>query len=370
MRFFSTVISVCSGTSGFPELMKRNPFYALFHLLLLSLLLSFILTGAAVYDAGNLTRPIVSALEEQFGTLVISPSGVLPLKNAEKPKTFLLPFKKTRLDYLPAASALNRLDDMDSWTERTGLLWLPKGFCLWQRAPEDKDKYVLVHLPLPQPVPVRMGKGETFLLMFAPVDFISYSRLTRADLQTYLRKNYLLAGSRVGTIEKAPSPAAGTDGKKNAEERGTATSIVPALPVAEDGTLPVLRTTELSMKTIGDRVLMLYAGIYYFFFGLLPLFSVAFLTTLIFSLVQHFMSLRQNPKMTFGNVYSAMIYAAFPALIGAVLFAAFAPPFLSFTTVFFVIFFIYHLFAFRTIQRALYPPPPKTNDDSEDDDYF
>ena len=58
-----------------------------------------------------------------------------------------------------------------------------------------------------------------------------------------------------------------------------------------------------------------------------------------------------------------MIYAAFPPMIIAALYSGMALPFLSFQTVFFIAFFIYHLVVFNRIHKQLNPPK---EDDDED----
>ena len=50
MQFFRTLIAVCSGPSAFPGLMNRNPFRAVFHLLLLCVLLALVISAFRIAD--------------------------------------------------------------------------------------------------------------------------------------------------------------------------------------------------------------------------------------------------------------------------------------------------------------------------------
>ena len=59
-----------------------------------------------------------------------------------------------------------------------------------------------------------------------------------------------------------------------------------------------------------------------------------------------------------------MAYAAFPPLILASLVSSLVP-FISFQTLFFILFFIYQLLAYGAVQRKLNPPPPPSDDDED-----
>ncbi len=310
MQFFQTITAVCSGPSVFPTLMNRNPFRAIFHLLLLCILLALVISVFKIADLQEKRKVISKALGSYFGTLVIQNGTSYPSRHAERPKSFILT-QDLRLDYMPDSA--EPLKEMEHWKERAGILWTPRGFLLWSTV-EGEEMFVVVPLPLPS-----LERAVPLL----PLNALSTTPFTAEEIRNYVQKNY---------FEK----------KTKAEENGKMLTI--PLP----------------------RLVSTVSGVYNFFIGISAfagLFFSSLMITFLFAGAQNLFSPKGEKKIGFPRLMTVMVYAAFPPLIIAGLFTALSLPFLSFQTVFFITFFIYQMLAFSAVSRSVNPPP-------EDEDFY
>ena len=319
MQFFQTITAVCSGPSVFPSLMNRNPFRAIFHLLLLCILLALVISVFKIAELREPRQIITKALGNYFGALVIQDGTSYPTRHAKRAKTFILT-RNLRLDYMPFSADV--LGKMDQWKERAGILWTPRGFLLWSTV-EGEERFILLPLPLPSP-------DQTVPAL--PLNAFSSTPFTAEEIRNYVQKNYF--GKQEKAVEEKEKKA--EDGERNAL------------------TIP-LPSLVSSVSTV-----------YNFFLGVSAfagLFFTALMITFLFAGAQNLFTPQGDRKIGFPRLMTIMVYAAFPPLIIAGLFTALSLPFLSFQTVFFVTFFIYQMLAFSAVNRSVNPPP-------EDEDFF
>lgn len=319
MNFFKTVVSACSGPSAFPNLMMRSPQRALLHLFLLCLLLTFVISGFKFAGMERGRRIIAEAFSDYFGSVSMEKERIVPSRNADRPRTFLLS-PEFRFDYLTKDS-LKKLDGMDEWKELAGVFWCPRGFVLWTRKMNEPG--IFLATPLPPPV-------DWVYTLFIPVGFASSQVLTPGEFRAYLLENYFPGGKKDTPLFKET----------------------------------VVRTpAEISVMVLKVLCVTFFISIF------LGLFILSFVVSLLFAVMQHIFVPKVDVCLKFGPLLSVMIYASFPALViaSAALIVEF--PFFSFQTVFFIVFFIYQMLAFGAVQRFLNPPPPR-DESSDDQDFF
>ena len=318
MEFFRTVVSACSGPSAFPNLMMRSPQRALLHLFLLCLLLTVVISGFQLIEMERARRVIVEAFTDYFGSVSMEKERIVPARNADRPRTFLLS-PEFRFDYLTKDS-LKKIDGMEDWKELAGVFWCPRGFVLWTRKLNEPGIYLAT--PLPPPV-------DWVYTLFIPVGFASSQMLTPPELRTYLQENYFPGGKKDAPLFK-----------------GTA----------------VRTPAEISSMVL--KVLCVTFSVSVF----LGIFFIALILALLFAIMQHIFVPKVDVRLKFGPLLSVMIYASFPALVIASAAMIVEFPFFGFQTIFLVVFFIYQMLAVGAVQRFLNPPPPR--DESEDDQDF
>ncbi len=320
MTFLRTVFSVCSGVSAMPELMKRSPWRALLHLAVMCAVLAFAASTARCFLIDGRIGFCLSQLQEYFGGINVSFKGILPENNPDVPRVFILT-KQMRLDYLTAGS-LKSLDRFGDWEQQYGIFWTPGGFYFWMRPDGDPESCLLFELPCPQAFNLKIGDSA------GPFGTPVYQRVRAENLRTELHR---LGFSRL----RYPGYSSGAS----------------------------ITFAELEPE-------ILFALWAMFFFSLaFGMFLLSLMTVFIFAGAQQLWRPKGQDKPTFANTLTIMLYSTFPALIISLIFWTFMLPFPGFQTVFFIVFFIYHLAAFRKVRRTLYPPPPpdpRRDDDSDD----
>lgn len=316
MNFIGTILQIFSGPSAFLRLMETGVLRVFFHLFLYCALLSLLACGISSMEIDREKKIMVAELGGYFGNLEISRKGILPEKHADRAKTFVLG-EDRRLDYLTKES-LSDLDQMSSWQENVGVIWTQCGFFIWKRIPDEKDRFGMMRVPLPFAEDPKELSG-----MF------QFHLMTGSGLRSYLEKNGFLK---------------------------------------EGAGYPAVKSLALSPETIGSDIV---SGIliYLFFAVFLSLFSLALMTSFLFALFQHFLSGRGGKKLRFSQLFVLMLYASFPALLFGAVFMLLDFAFISYHTVFFIIFFIYQISVNGAVQRKLNPPPPPSPSD-DDNDFF
>ena len=308
MNFFRTVFQVCTGTTVFLQLMNRSVWRALFHFVLLIFLLSVCLASANAWFLGREIRRVCNVLFEQIGGVKISrDAGIRLLKNPEKAQSYILN-PRMRFDYFPGSSF--QPSATRKWDSDYGIVLLDRAIVTWFRNASGtaQEQYMVMNTLLDG----RLAQEIPLMKLVA----------SREELGTYLAGRFSL---------------------KNGER-------MEDLALWPDG-FSVDNPALVAGQMISGVAVVIFSMA---FFGMLLL---GFFSVLFFALAQYFWSVNgAERKRGFRTVLILTLYAAFPPLIVASLFSGMALPFLSFQTVFFIAFFLYHLIVFSRVQKQLNPP--------------
>ncbi len=308
MNFFRTVFQVCTGTTAFLQLMNRSLWRSFFHFFLLVFLLALCLSTVNTYFIGKEIRRVCNVLFEQIGGVKISKdTGIRFLKNPDRSQSYILN-PTMRLDYFPGGSF--QPEAVQKWDTGYGIVLLDRAIITWFRNMSDgaHEQYMVMCSALD-------GELAKTVPMVKLVD-------SREQLGAYLADGFSLKpGERIGSL------ALWSDGFSVENPSFIAGQMISCVAFV-----------IFCMAFLGMCVLGIFA-------------------VFCFALAQYFWSTNvPERKMSFRTVLTVTLYAAFPPLIIASLLSGMGVPFLSFQTVFFIAFFIYHLVVFNRIQRQLRPP--------------
>lgn len=296
MMFFRSIASVFSGVSAFPEMAKRNPFRAVFHLLLFCILVSCLCAGIRTWKIGKGIDTAAAGLEAHFGQVTVSSAGYIPEKNAEKARTFYLP-GGFRLDYLKQEN-LPIVREIRNWKHQQGVFWLQNGFVMWVRPNPVLDAFYLAPIPFPM--------KQSYQL--SPVKLQTLHPFNAAGIENFLKPYFQ--------------------------------------PVKDQG----ISAKRFSFPEEGNRLKhLLYAMLV--ITESLKHFFLTMLMILMFGAMQGFWRAPGLEKLGFGGTVALLSYASYPAVSAGILLEN-----LSFPTgseiLFFVLFFIGQLLAFNEVRRS------------------
>ena len=299
MMFLSSVGAVFRGVSSYPEFSRRNPFRALWHLLLYCLLLALICSGIQLYSIGKKMDICADGLAKHLGTITVSEAGFFPEKMADEARTFSLP-GNLRLDYL-TPEYRSSVRDMGNWKQQMGIFWVRCGFLCWIRPDPSRDVYYIGNLPVPtMEQAVRMMPSPQ--VMLKPVK--------GAEVESVLERYQAVPRLDHGPVK---------EGKYEFSK-------------VADSIKKYIYAALILQNWIGNFVLTL-------------------ILILMFAGMQ---SLWRSPgleSLKFGGTVSLLSYAAFPAVSAQMILECFSFHLLA-EILFFVLFFIYQLMAFNEVRRA------------------
>ena len=137
-NFIKILISVCSGTKIFPEIVKNSIFRVLFHLILISILCA---VGFVIIRTPELKRNISEVsgfLQREFGSAIVKTHGIYPENTPDKERN--LSYSNVQINYYP------KLPDEKDFNiagnlENLGFIWLPTGITGWMKL--DSTRYVV-----------------------------------------------------------------------------------------------------------------------------------------------------------------------------------------------------------------------------------
>jgi hypothetical protein len=307
MPFFPVLCRVCSDPDGFAPLLRGSLWRAIGHYLLLGI---FGIAANLALRAAPLRARLVRAtavFETRFGEVVVDGATMLPAIAPETARGTSL--GAMRVDYFPdpdAAAAFNP----GSLSATAGLLWTPTALLLWQRLDERRCSVL--------PFPVGLFFPELATRPWLP------TMVDAAEVPAHLAQ---------GTI----SPAAG---HRPADAAG-----------------PVRRRPHDLLPFIWG-MLMMMVGLE----SALKVFFVAPAYILMFCLVMHLFRPRGVPGPDLPGFLKLGFYAAFPALIIAMLCSALELPGLEFHLVFSVAFLLWLFIVYGRLRRLTEKP----NADLED----
>lgn len=314
MSFFRTVFQVCTGTTVFLQLMNRSLWRAFFHFVLLIFLLSFSLAAVNSYFIGREIKRVCNVLFEQVGGVKISKdAGIRLLKNPDHAQSYILN-PMMRLDYFPGGTF--QADAVKKWDSDCGIVLLDRAIITWFRSmPDAAHEQYMVMSSVPD------GDLAKKIPMMRLME-------SKAELGAYLADGFSLKkGEKIGNLSLWP-----------------------------DG-YSVDNPSVVAGQMISGVAFVIFC-MAFFGMSMLGVFTVFF-----FALAQYFWSSNaQERRMSFRTVLVITLYAAVPPLIIAALLSGIGVPFLSFQTVFFIAFFIYHLVVFSRVQKQLNPPKKDDED--------
>ncbi len=328
MSFFRTVFSLCSGTELFPKMLEKpSLFRAFFHLFLLLILCTAGVTIAAWLLNRDNVDLVCDRFMERTGGFEIKPNEILIGKEKERSRGYKLT-ETLRFDYFAKADDCKE-ESLKEKKAQYGIFCLPTGVVFWIRDPRQE---------LPK-----------YRLMVMPADIV-YSM----TFQT-VNPNALLELQKQST-ETLYSPAEVCDiiRKELSEKKSDA----PA-----KATNKSFKITKNLIAAQALAVMILFHVSAY----LVEVVMALLLVLIFFSLAQKFRFSGAPKKIPYPTILTMTVYAMFPAIIAATFFQMMQLYFLSFQTVFFIIFFIYQLFAFNRVFDFLYPR--HSTPDEPDDDF-
>lgn len=340
MNFFRVNFELCTKISALWNLRDTSPGRALFHSFLMLLLCPLFVAAILVWSEKEPFRRVIDEIYKTTGGIRVS-SDSCSLANSGKEQahfSFHLFRTPSRFDFFASEKLLPK-----SWParENAGAAGTPRNFFFW--AGRSSPGYTLVRLP-----------SRLLWLFFAsdagtnPVDSGSMA-LSGQLVQPHL---YSAEGLLKEIREKGFAPLdSGNAAPKETEEGRVLSVAAPGKTVpadAESLIIPPRMLLHVLLSLIGGS---LFVGFFVqIFFQFLA--GAAF-----FSLAQKIRFRTFPVKLSFGKIFSLTLYSMFPALILASFFEMLQLEFLSFQTVFFIVFFIYHFQAFNFVMRRLNPPP-------------
>jgi hypothetical protein len=157
--FINTFLSVCSGTTDFPEIAKY-PFYRmLLHLVILSVLCGAV-NVAFRYHPFNLTYEETCAkLAAKFGEIQTSAYGMRPARNPDKHGTAY--FEGFRVDYFPAENELKTFKPGEDYL--FGVAWTPVSMIAWVNLENKPAPFLPLLIPT-APDSEKINEGMSFML--------------------------------------------------------------------------------------------------------------------------------------------------------------------------------------------------------------
>lgn len=316
MNFFSIFFSLCSGVSIFPKLIVRSLFSAFLHLILLLLFCAIGVTAVRSFRKADLIKETANRFFSRTGEIGVAEDRLFLTKSPETSRSYIA--GDLRFDYFadPADFTSEALQKSQS---EFNLILFPSGLAFRMKDLSDPDT-------------------QRFRLVVCPPDML-YGILKKGSVEsgdmeaiTRDRERTLTFSEVYETIRaRLLSKEKRNDAEKEQDQKEKAFMIG-----AEDISLPLC-----FMFAITSFLLFLMEA------ALALLLSITF-----FSLAQMLRSSPGSGRPPYRMLLIATIYATFPPLLIASLAQALELTFPSFQMTFFVTFFIYQIFAFRSVFQS------------------
>ena len=314
MNFFSIFFSLCSGVSIFPKLAARPLRFAFLHLLLLLLLCSFGVAVSRYFHRSGIIEETTNRFFSRTGDIGVTEDRLFLTKSPEVTRSYVA--GDFRFDYFadPADFTAESLQESRS---EFNLLMFPSGIALRMKDPADPDTQrfrMVICSPGMLYDLLKKGTVEPDV-----VDSIARDRdrvLTFSEVYETIRER-LLSG----------------DKRKDADS-------------AEKE-----KVFRIGAKDVSGRICLLLAMLSFFFF-LMEAVMALLLSITFFSLAQMLRSTPEPVKIPYKVLLITTIYATFPPLLIAALAQMLELTFPSFQMTFFITFFIYQIFAFKTVFQS------------------
>lgn len=291
-NFFSVLVSVCSGTSLFPEIAQFKVFKALWQLFILVILASL---AYSLVNHSNLKKSIESGanyMQKSFGDILVENNGVFP--SIDKTKERNVEYSYMRVDYIPNAESLDSFK-FEPGSSFSGFIWTPFKVIGWIKL---NDSQIVVY-------PAVSSQYDTrFLSIYPREQFPNYIKYSD-KLETF--KNLMFR-----VCIQAENPVVGAAILK---ESNSFSEFVPGFA-------------------------MWSSFIVFFKFFISAYFNVIFYA-LIFAAIYAFTEKGGVLNYKFKNFFIIAVYAAFPAIIIGTIFESIQSQYLDYSTIFIIAFVIY-----------------------------
>jgi hypothetical protein len=301
--FLRTFIAVCSGTEVFPELIKRSFFRAVWHLIILTVICSFINMALRLHPFNDTFEECCANLSECFGKIEYSAKGITPTINPEKSHS--ASYADFRVDYLVDSADLKAYSPNKEFTK--GIVWTPESVLFWLRYMEDEGCTVF-----PLLIPTSQLKSTTQMLELYKE---ATSRESKKQLFYTFSKMY-----RILPFENSTSTPF----------REFKSNVLFWIPM----TLPVLYSVFL------------------FFHIFLNALIISPIYILFFTSFSYLFGRSSTMNMKFPELYISGIYTGFPGIVIGTLYVALGLPGLDFQSVFLISYFVYSFAVFSRLRGA------------------
>lgn len=316
MNFFSIFFSLCSGVSIFPKLIVRSLFSAFLHLILLLLLCAVGVTAVRSFRKAGLIEETANRFFSRTGEIGVTEDRLFLTKAPETSRSYIA--GDLRFDYF-AAPADFTPESLQKSQSEFNLLFFPSGLAFRMKdfSEPDAQKFRLVTCS-PDMLYGILKKGIVEPGDMEPVTRDRDRILTLSEVYETIRER-LLSRDKRDEAEK---------------ERGKPEKAF--MIGAKDIVFPVCCTFAVTA----------------FLFFLTEAFLALFLSITFFSLAQMLRSIPEAERPPYRMLLITTIYATFPPLLIASMAQALELTFPSFQMTFFVSFFIYQIFAFRSVFQS------------------
>ena len=290
-----------SGTAVYLQLLEQRLLKAVFHLILLALLMGIIAATIHSCQATPVIENTCDQLFSQIGGLDYSQEkGIRTKLNPESAQSYILT-DEFRFDYCPGKTLSQEM--IRKWDTPFGLLCMDRGFLFWceNYAGKGKDHFLLV------PMPLDLNQQATEVIR---------TDISRDEIYTYAAEKFTMKpGEKLHLVKLL----------------GDKEGIVSQLT----GTFWFI----VLMATI--------------FFALL----IAAGTVLICGILQYLWTKGINEhKLSFSQILVSLIYLTFVPLIIATLYSCTMIGGITPQIVFYIFFFLLDMIVSRKIQKHLNPP--------------
>lgn len=316
MNFFSIFFSLCSGVSIFPKLIARSLFSAFLHLFLLLLLCAIGVTVVRTFRKADLIGETANRFFSRTGEIGVTEDRLFLTKSPETSRSYIA--GDLRFDYFadPADFTSEALQESQS---DFNLILFPSGLAFRMKDLSDPDtqRFRLVIFP-PDMLYGILKKGTV-----DPDDMEAITR-DRDRILTFSEVYETIRG-RLLSREKRKEADTGHDNKE--------------------------KVFMIGAKDISFPICFMFALTSFLFF-LMEAALALLLSITFFSLAQMLRSSPESGRPPYKMLLITTIYATFPPLLIASLAQSLELTFPSFQMTFFVTFFIYQIFAFRSVFQS------------------
>ena len=301
MNFFPIYLGTCSGTKIFEMLATQaRAARALLHLGVMVFLATGLIVACNWLSIEKEVTGATNFLQEQCGGISLTPTGIRPVTDSGKAKSFLVTsgfeFRYTPAEKIvPADISIHK-------NAGTGIIWSPGIIAFWRKVADDQYTY----LPL----------------IYSPAK-LKLSKITMTAVELSALLNSVAS-------EKGPYN---------------------------------FKFETLNITTLGQRfVPVISIALFVLFYIVIGFWTVFF--ALVFSSVFGFTGKRSFRSVPWSRLFAIVIYASFPPITVASLFPALNLPYIDYQTVFLVCYVSYLMVVLIRVEKTLMPVNPEDDSKS------